>query len=410
VNTPSLSLSLTALSACTLLAFAGWKHASVPEAATQSSELLAGFVTLETPELAPSPSARAALATWVSELAVELVREPYEPRAFQERCEACSFEWTEELQAELESWLANPPAANEDVVALASLGRAQALALSPELAAALHLLAQREDLPFGVALESARAVVAGSGQVELDWWCNALASDLEPRAFSIASGALDAVRDMEAARRVVNHALELGDSLPAGRLLDAIGRALVEVDQPWIYPGSEAASGRLLEVVHDALADAGFRARSLVVLGYLDPNAAQGVASEWMLDPDTGPERIEAAAASLHGCPATLDTLQAAQADARIDEARRVRLAECLLFTPPEQLSAEARAAGLAEMRSTLIESGDPGARRRALHALARFGTEQDRALVQQVADGDADALARTAAKTALAREASEWR
>jgi len=414
VNTYSLARALTTVSACTLLALAGWQRWQVSESAPQPATAQASMITFEAPAQASDPSAHDVLEAWVSGLAAELLHEPYEPRAFAERLSSCTFDWTSELQSELVSMLASAPpsAQDQDLVALASIGRAQAVPLSAGMVSRLRPLAESVDVPFGLSLESARALVAGLGSPEVDTWCSQLeAGNLDERAFSVASGALDAVHVGEELRHMIARALDIiGDEDAAGRLIDAAGRCLAEHDAVWISPGSEAASGRLLERANDTLAGAGLRARSLTVLAYIDLDMALPVASDWMLDPATSSERIGAAAAALHGRPETLATLEAAQADVLIDEARRVRLAECLLFTPAAQLSAEARAAGLAQMRLTLTAGTDPAARRRALHALARFGTDEDRAQVQLVADTDADTLSRAAARTALLREASEWR
>jgi len=414
VNTTYLTRSLTAVSACTLLAVAGWRRAPGHESAAQPPQVRGAFMSLAATDEAQDPSASEALASWVSGLAAELLHEPYEPRSFEDRLASCTFDWNSELQSELVNRLASAPASAEDqdLVALASLGRAEAVPLSAGMVSRLRPLAESEDVPFGLSLESARALVAGLGTPEVDSWCSKLeAGNLDERTFSVASGALDAVHVGEELRHMIARALDIvGDEAAAGRLIDAAGRCLADHDGLWVSPGSEAASGRLFDTATDALAGAGLRARSLTVLAYIVPDTAVPVASDWMLDPATTSERLGAAAAALHGRPEAFEALQAAQANALIDEGRRVRLAECLLFTPPGQLSAEARAAGLDQMRSTLSEGTDAAARRRALHALARFGTDQDRAQVQQVAETDADALSRAAARTALAREASEWR
>jgi hypothetical protein len=357
----------------------------------------------------PAVLPRAALEEWVAGLAQELVREPFQPRVYQQRLEACLAGWTPELRAEFEAWREAPPAAAADFVVLASLGRALALPLAPLQAARLRALAAREDVAFGVALESARALVAAGGSAELGWWCAALEGARDARALAIASGALAALHDGSAERFLIERALELGDPQVAGRLLDALGRAL-EGAGPWDNPARAACAGRLFEVAGDGLADAGLRARSLGVLRLLDPAAAARVAADWFLEPGAGTERLEFAAGSLHGQPAACAALRAVRAAPGLDDARAVRLAECVLFTPAESLAAEDRLGALAQMRTALRDSRDGAARRRAIHALARFGTPEDRALVEQAAESDPDPLARSAARSALQREASDWR
>jgi len=362
------------------------------------------------PADAPAPLARAALEEWVGGLAQELVHEPFQPRVYQERLEGCLGCWTPEVRAELEAWLANPPLSDADFVVLASLARAQSLRLPPALASRLRPLALREDVPFGLALEAARALVAGGGVAELSAWSAALENARDPRARAIAFGALGAVRDGAGERFLIERALELGDPRAAGRLLDALGRALEGVEQPSENPARVASAARLCDVASDSHVDGGLRARALGVLRCLDPQAAKRVAGEWFLEPGAGPERIEFAANCLRGGKGASAALRNAQADARVDDVRRTRLAECVLFTAPEALAPEQREEALLQMRSVLRDSQDSAARRRSLHALARFGTDEDRALVQQAAESDPDILARAAARSSMLREQSDWK
>jgi hypothetical protein len=377
---------------------------------------------LEPPEQAPAvpvptfvadpeqcPTAHDALAAWVADLARELVHEPFQPSVYRERLEGCLVEWLPEVHAELERWLAEPPAADAEFVALASLGRAQSLPLSPAHSSRLRPLALREDLPFGLSVEAARALVAGNGADELAWWCAALESARDARARSIAAGALEALHGATAERFLVERALEIGDTRAAGRLLDALARALEQAQKPWENPARAAAASRLADLAGDERADAGLRARSLGLLRCLDPGAAERLASTWLLDSAAGPEQVEFAFHCLRGRAGALPALHAAQADPRSDAQRRVRLAECVLFTPDAQPDAHARAEALAEMRAAASDPSAGAARRRALHALAAFGDDEDRARVQQAAEHDPDALVRAAARTAQLREASDW-
>jgi hypothetical protein len=359
---------------------------------------------------APAPLARAALEEWVAGLAEELVHEPFQPRVYQERLEGCLGCWTPEVRAELDAWLANPPLSDADFVVLASLARAQSLRLPPALASRLRPLALREDVPFGLALEAARALVAGGGVAELSAWSAALENARDPRARAIAFGALGAVHEGGSERFLIERALELGDPRAAGRLLDALGRALEGVEQPADNPARVASAARLCDVASDSHADGGLRARALGVLRCLDPQAAERVAGEWFLEPGAGPERIEFAANCLRGREGASAALRNAQADARVDDVRRARLAECVLFTPPEALAAQAREEALLQMRNVWRDSQDGAARRRSLHALARFGTDEDRVLVQQAAQSDPDPLARAAARSSMLREQSDWK
>ncbi|MBK7642049.1 MAG: hypothetical protein IPJ19_03205 [Planctomycetes bacterium] len=365
------------------------------------------------PEAAP-PLERAtpeqALSAWVGELRAELVRQPFQARAYRERVAACLEEWVPELGPVLLRALESPPREDAEFVALASLARAQAIALAPALASRLRPLALREDLPLGVSLESARCLVAAGGVAELGWWCNALETADSPRARSIAAGALEAVRDGASERYLVERALELVDPRASARLLDALARSLSQVQEPWENPARQACANRLAEVALDSMSDARLRARSLGVLRSLDPDAAARIGAEWFLEPGAGDERLEFAASSLHGRAGAIQTLRLASEDPRLDSSRRARLAECVLFAEPAALAPQVRDEALGCMRGLLQSPSEPAARRRALHALARFGSDADRALVQQVADADTDLLARAAARNSLMRETSEWR
>ncbi len=375
-----------------------------PAAALEAASETCAPATAAASDAASTSPRAARLEARLASLARELENPRFQPRVLDDRLHAALDDWSTAEDDELAARLAGGLADDAELVALASLARERGLALAAPVRARLSALAFRGEGALGLSLESARTLLALGGADDVARWCELLEDGRAQRERLVAAYALGAVRQPAALRALVGRACEIASTRSGARLFDALQHALANHEPAFEADERQRLGQPLAVLAEDAQAAADVRARALGALARLDPARAAQQATGWLLDPRTDAAGVERACAVLRAEPGLARGLDAALADESLGEARRARLAECLLA------AGTAAEPALARLRATLDASTDSATRRRVLHALAAYGDDEDRARVAGVAENDRDALVRAAAQTSLARATSEWR